>query len=263
MKCEYLPAAMGGTLTMNVKFKIKLLQKIYSELNKPFILGLSGGIDSCVCAYLLEEAKVPYGMFFIGIESSEKSFNDAKLIAESLNTTLNAIDLLPIYNIFFKYNSNCTFKYLDKKNIPDIEIGKMNLKARLRMIYQYYITNLYGGLVVGTENKSERYMGYATKYGDSACDIEPILDLCKAEVYYAANILNCPKQIINKEPSADLYDGQTDENEMGVSYKQLDEYLIHGSEKSYLSKEIIGEIENRHKKNLHKFEMQFPFIFKS
>ena len=100
-----------------------------------------------------------------------------------------------------------------------------NRMARERMCILYDLSAKYKALVVGTSNKSEIYAGYCTQYGDSACAFEPFAHLYKTEVWQMAKILNIPLEIINKTPTADLWEGQTDENEMGISYQLLDEIL--------------------------------------
>lgn len=108
------------------------------------------------------------------------------------------------------------------------EIALTNLAPRLRMISLYAVAAAENRLVAGTGNRSERYMGYFTKWGDGACDFNPIADLTVGEIYEFLRFLDAPEEIITKAPSAGLFEGQTDEAEMGVTYKAIDEYLLTG-----------------------------------
>ncbi|MCL2663484.1 MAG: NAD(+) synthase [Oscillospiraceae bacterium] len=126
--------------------------------------------------------------------------------------------------------------------------AEANIAPRLRMSALYAVAASENRLVAGTGNKSERYMGYFTKWGDGAFDFNPIADLTVTEVYKFLIHLDVPKRIINKAPSAGLYDGQTDEGEMGVSYKAIDEYLKSG----VCAPEDMAIIANYHRVSEHK-----------
>ena len=110
-------------------------------------------------------------------------------------------------------------------------------------------------LVAGTGNRSERYMGYFTKWGDGGCDFNPISDLTATEVFEFLRFLNAPPEIIEKPPSAGLFEGQTDEADMGISYKKIDEYLIHGT----ASGEDKALIEQFHAKTNHKRNLPLEY----
>jgi NAD+ synthase len=210
----------------------------------PFILGLSGGIDSAVCAALLKLADVPMCLYFIDVESSEQSAKDAKIIADSLSTPLQTICLDQSFNQLLG-DMKLTVS-ADRLNLV-----KGNIKARLRMIQQYTMANLHRGLVVGTENKSENIVGYATKHGDAACDVTFINDLTKTEVVYMAELLGIPQCIIDKKPSADLWPDQTDEGELGFTYQELDTFLLHLD--PLPCKDVIENIMTLYKNSRHKF----------
>ena len=130
-----------------------------------------------------------------------------------------------------------------------------NIAPRLRMTTLYAIGAEKGYLVAGTGNKSERYMGYFTKWGDGACDFNPIADLCATEIFDFLRYLGAPDHVVNKAPSAGLFEGQTDESEMGVTYAEIDAYL-RGEKVSPEAEKII---ERYHKSSLHK--MALPPIF--
>jgi len=128
------------------------------------------------------------------------------------------------------------------------EAAEINIAPRLRMAALYAIAASEGRLVAGTGNKSERYVGYFTKWGDGAFDFNPIADLTVTEIYEFLTFLDVPKRIIEKPPSAGLYDGQTDEGDMGVTYKAIDEYLQSG----VCEPEDMEIIANYHKLSAHK-----------
>lgn len=122
----------------------------------------------------------------------------------------------------------------------DLAIG--NLKARIRMSIIYYYANHKNYLVSGTGNKSEILIGYFTKHGDGACDMEPIGDLYKSEVFKLSEFLNVPQDIITKPPRAGLWNGQTDEDEIGMNYELLDQILYLYAEKDMKNTEIAGKL---------------------
>jgi NAD+ synthase len=155
------------------------------------IVGISGGIDSAV---VYELCKIAVG---------DKAWS---------------VDI-PIDNAYPPY------KYLIEQYNPSL-MAKANLKARLRMCILYLKANTHNLLVAGTGNKSELVMGYFTKYGDGGVDILPIGDLTKTEVKELAKRLGIPQEIINKPPSAGLWEGQTDEKEMGITYEMIDKVLM-------------------------------------
>ena len=125
-----------------------------------------------------------------------------------------------------------------------------NIAPRLRMTTLYAIGAARNMLVAGTGNRSERYMGYFTKWGDGACDFNPISDLTVGEIYEFLDYLNAPENIRKKAPSAGLFEGQTDESEMGVTYAAIDKYLLTGK----ASKKDLAVIERFHSRSTHKLE---------
>ena len=125
----------------------------------------------------------------------------------------------------------------------------VNIAPRLRMTTLYAVAQSRNALVAGTGNRSEGYLGYFTKWGDGAYDLNPIADLTVTEIYEFLEFLNAPDVICTKAPSAGLYDGQTDEQEMGIAYKQVDDYLITGQ---CDDPQALAKIEAMHKKSEHK-----------
>ena len=134
-------------------------------------------------------------------------------------------------------------EYLSMTQLEEDELSIGNLKARIRMTIIYYYANAKNYLVSGTGNKSEILIGYFTKYGDGACDIEPIGDLYKNDVYELAKFINVPQEIIEKPPRAGLWNNQTDEEEIGMSYDLIDQILYLYTEKDMKNSEIAEKLE--------------------
>ena len=180
------------------------------------VLGLSGGIDSALVAYLVAEAigadkllcvLMPYRT------SSPASRADAESVVERLGAASELVDISPMVDAFYE---------ADPEASP---LRRGNLMARERMAVLYDRSVTWGGLVVGTGNKTESLIGYTTLFGDAACAFNPIGDLYKSQVRQMAAAMGVPEAIIRKAPSADLWPGQTDEGEAGFSYPLLDRIL--------------------------------------
>ncbi len=216
------------------------------------VVGLSGGLDSTVVAYLSKEA---YGdgflPLFLPCRSEATDLEDVKLVEEFLGLKAEIVDLNQIYNAL------CSI-------FPDgTRISQANLKPRLRMITLYYFANSYNKLVVGTGNKSELMLGYFTKYGDGGVDLLPLGDLYKTEVREFARYLGVPEKILKKPPSAGLWEGQTDEGEIGLSYKELDKILRaieKGEDLSVFSQKSVERVKKMMERSSHKLKM--PEVFK-
>jgi len=214
----------------------KTIEKISSFLQEEFkkrnkqkaVLGISGGIDSALVAYLCKKANLDlYGL----ILPYKERGNEGRKIAESLNLQndhIITIDIAPLVDATVEIINNTFIKlnHLDKGNVM----------ARERMIIQYAVARSLNALVVGTENLSEYYLGYFTLYGDQACDISPISGLWKTQVRELSKYLKLPNWVIDKDPSADLWEDQTDEKEFGFTYKDAD-IILHCSQLLKLSKE--------------------------
>ncbi len=175
------------------------------------IIGISGGIDSSVVAALCVEALGKERVFGVLMPYGPQDMEDAYDIISFLGIQNKEINIKKIADQFDFLNLN--------------RITRGNVMARTRMIILYTLANQLNGLVVGTGNKSELEIGYFTKYGDGGVDLEPIGDLYKTEVWELAKHLGIPKHIIDKKPSAGLWEGQTDEGEFGMSYNELDAVL--------------------------------------
>ena len=207
---------------------------------KAYVLGLSGGVDSSLVAAIAKKAvgKDKLYCYAIDIDSNPKDVEDAKQVAKELDLNLEVINLSKTYH-----------SYLDELNGEEfIRLTKSNLKVRMRMVALFAYAQDHSGLVLGTDNMDERYVGYFTKYGDGAADVLPIVYLTKKEVREAAELYGLSSLLANRVPSAGLFDGQTDETEMGVKYEDLDKYLLGGK----VEKSVLERIEYLHRISEHK-----------
>ncbi len=219
---------------------------------KGIAVGLSGGVDSAVTAALCLKAMGRGRVLALIMPclSHRQDLADARIVAKRLGINVKSINLGPVYK--------ACLKILPRAN----QVTRANLKARLRMLTLYYFANKLDYLVCGTSNKSEILMGYFTKYGDGAEDIVPLGDLLKSQVKELARTLNIPPRIINKAPSAGLWPGQTDEDELGISYSRLDDILLRLSSRSkqIQPKGVVNKVKSRIKSTEHK--RQLPQICK-
>ena len=200
----------------------KVIDDLASQLknflgDRKAVVGISGGIDSSVIAYLCERSVGIKNVIGVMIPYGDQSTVDAELIVEDLHIPRQLVNIKPIVDAF----PNVDFMS---------KLAKGNIMARIRMTVLYNQANSNNGMVIGTTNKTEAAIGYYTKWGDGAVDVEPIADLYKTEVWEIAKVLGVPQKIIDKTPSAELWDGQSDEDELGITYKELDEILKMMSE---------------------------------
>ena len=210
-------------LTINCGFAAKILSAfIKDELSKSGfkkgILGLSGGLDSTVCAYLAVKALGPknvIGLIMPYGESFGGEMEDAQDVARRLKIRSKTIDIAPMVDAYFKTQPT--------KNL----VLRGNKMARERMSILYDHSAREKALILGTSNKTELLIGYGTIHGDMACAINPMGDLFKTQVRQLAAYLGVPKSIRSKPPTAGLWAGQTDENEIGMTYAEIDEILFH------------------------------------
>lgn len=223
-----------------------LKEKAEETHAKGFVFGLSGGIDSAVVAALSKRVFPDNSLGLImPCESIEEDAEHAKLVAEKINLETRTIDLTNTYRTLLESS-------FDSEN----KMAKSNIKPRLRMTTIYYYAQDLGYLVLGPSNASEWYLGYSTKYGDSGADIMPIANILKTDVFEIAKELGVPREIIEKKPSAGLWKGQTDENEMGFTYEVLDSYIRGESTPDEETKE---RIDRMHKNSAHKRVMAPQF----
>ena len=194
------------------------------------VLGLSGGIDSALVAYLTAESIGADKLLCVLLPyrtSSPSSQADAEEVVRRLGCASELVDISPMVDGHFGLESDAT------------ALRRGNFMARMRMAVLYDRSVTWGGLVVGTGNKTESLIGYTTLFGDSACAFNPIGDLYKSQVRQVAAAIGVPDQIIRKAPSADLWPGQTDETESGFDYPTLDRLLFWRIDK----RRSIDEVE--------------------
>lgn len=217
--------------------------KIIEAKAKGMVFGLSGGLDSAVVAALSIRI-FPQNTLAIIIpcHSLQADINDALDFIDKFNIPYKIIDVSKVYDSFIDLLN-------DKEKERSFKLAEANIKPRLRMTTLYYFANKLNYLVVGTGNKSELMIGYFTKYGDGGADILPLGNLLKSQVRELAEYLGIPKKIINKPPSAGLWEGQTDEKEIGISYEQLDKYL---KTEKLNNKIIEKKIQDKIIKSAHK-----------
>lgn len=212
---------------------------------KGVVLGISGGIDSAVVA---AAAKRAFPDDTLGVimpcHSSSDDEKDAMKVINALNIKYKKVVLDNVFDSFINEAGSA----FDKMAIA-------NVKPRLRMTTLYYYAAINSYLVAGTSNKSELTVGYFTKHGDSGVDMLPIASFVKRDVYRLARYFNIPEEIINKAPSAGLFDNQTDEDEMGITYNNLDNYILTGE----ASGEVKDKVDLLNYRSRHK--RSFPPIF--
>ena len=234
---------------MNLKEYLDVIVKFLQDYLKDnhqdcYVLGISGGVDSSLVAALAKKAvgKDKLFAYAMPIDSLVDDENDAVRLAKHLDINYEVVDLTDAYH-----------KLVEKYEATGVKLDlstKGNLKARMRMATLYAFAQNKHGLVLGTDNKDERYTGYFTKFGDGGVDLLPIANLLKREVVEACLLLGIPEDLAKRVPSAGLYQGQTDEKEMGITYQDLDDYLL-GKEVSPEAKE---RIERLHRISAHKRE---------
>jgi NAD+ synthase len=205
------------------------------------VLGMSGGIDSAVCAALLKQALGADRVVTVMMPCHSLALDEehARLAADALGVKMLTLDLSQVYDGYCRSLETI---------VKPSDIAAANIKPRLRMITLYALAQTLGYLVCGTGNKDELTVGYFTKYGDGGCDFMPLADLTKGEVWAVARRLHIPQVLIDKAPSAGLWEGQTDEKEMGLTYAALDAY-VSGEP---LDEKCRREIERRKKASEHK-----------
>lgn len=204
---------------------------------KGVVLGMSGGLDSSVLAVLCHRA---FPRSILGVimpcYSCPEDMEHAQAVAGKFSIPTETVVLDTVFDALIKVLPP-----------PEAEPGvkrmaSANLKARLRMVTLYYFANQFKYMVVGSSNRCELSVGYFSKYGDGGSDILPLGSLVKGQIRELAVFLGIPRQIVDKPPSAGLWEGQTDEDEMGFSYEELDRYLVSGEASDALRKKIESMI---------------------
>ena len=202
------------------------------------VFGNSGGKDSALVGILCKAA-CDNTVGVIMPCSSKRNYGedaeDGRALAGQFGIETRVVDLTPV--------REAELKALEGAAVLN-DMALTNIAPRLRMTTLYAIGAAENRLVAGTGNRSETYMGYFTKWGDGASDFNPIADLCATEVFAFLRFLNAPASIVEKAPSAGLFEGQTDEAEMGVTYAAIDNYLLHGEVNEH-DKAIIDRYHSR------------------
>ncbi len=255
MNQKQIVAEMETLPKIDVKFEIIrridfIKQTLMKSGLKHLILGISGGIDSCTCGRLaqlaineLNEGDSDYRFVAVRLPYAEQTDEtEAQLSLDFIQPSANVC-------VNVQQSSDAihqsTLDALAQENLLPkseslLDFTRGNVKARMRMIAQYEIGGILGGLVIGTDHSAENITGFYTKYGDGACDLVPLFGLNKRQVRALASHLGAPEQLINKAPTADLESldpGKTDEDALGLTYDQIDDFLE--------GKKIDAEAEQR------------------
>ena len=223
--------------------RVAFVKELLAESGaKGIVYGNSGGKDSALVGIICKAAcdnTVGLIMPCSSRRNYELDAKDGETVAKQFNIETRTIDLTPVKEAMLSQLGSVT------------EVSKMadvNIAPRLRMTTLYAVAASEGRLVAGTGNRSEAYVGYFTKWGDGAHDFNPIGDLTVTEIFEFLRYLNAPSCIIDKAPSAGLFDGQTDEDEMGFKYAELDELLLTG----HTNDRAAAIIERMHRNSAHK-----------
>ncbi|WP_338972887.1 NAD(+) synthase [Spiroplasma endosymbiont of Panorpa germanica] len=227
------------------KYKDELVNFIREETKKAnakgVIVGVSGGIDSAVMSLLAKEAfPDDYLTVWMPIQSSQEDLDCVNELIQKHHLNNVKVDLLSVFQSIKTE--------LQKTNLPVSDLALANTKARLRMSSLYGLGQSKNYLVLGTDNAVEWHIGYFTKFGDGGCDLLPLVHLLKGEVSDLGKILEVPTSIIKRPPTASLWEGQTDEKEIGFSYNEIDDYLC--GKKS--NPELKNRVDSLHKISEHK-----------
>lgn len=255
---------MGG-LSANTELLRKILVGfIKDEVHKvgvqKAVLGLSGGIDSALVVFIAAEALGPENVHAICMpykSSNPESEAHARLVAQACGVNFCVVPITPMVDSYFEM-------FPDANNMR-----RGNKMARERMTILFDHSALLSALVLGTSNKTELLLGYGTLYGDMASALNPIGDLYKSQVWQLSEAMGVPKEVIDKKPSADLWAGQTDEEELGFSYRQVDELLYRMVDLRMTRVELLADgfdpsfVDDIYKKvqNSH-FKRRLPVIAK-
>lgn len=231
---------------------------------KNLVLGISGGIDSSTCGRLAQlavnelndEQEIEQYQFIavrlpFGVQADEADAQQAlNFIEPSHCVTTNIMD--GANGIHNEVLSALSSSNLLSASDGQIDFSKGNVKARARMVSQYHIAGIIGGLVIGTDHSAENITGFFTKWGDGACDLAPLFGLSKRQVRMLASKLGAPTILVEKAPTADLEDldpGKTDEDALGITYDQLDDFLEGKEVSEYVQNHIIGiYLKTQHKR---------------
>ncbi len=219
-------------------------EKVNESKTSGVIIGLSGGLDSSVTAYMCSKSLKKdqiLGIIMPTVTTPDQDVEDAVSVAENLGIDY---EIIHVDHLIEPFNELCAHA-VDKSqvNAEGRELANANLKARIRMMVLYYHANDLKRLVIGTGNRTELLVGYFTKHGDGGVDILPIGNLYKTDVRKLASHVGVPLGIIKKAPTAGLWAGQTDEEELGIKYELLDQILYLLVDKKLKDREIAEKLE--------------------
>ena len=219
------------------KLILWIRDKVLAAGCKGVVVGVSGGLDSSVLAVLCHRA-FPQSMLGVLMPcySSHEDMEHARSMVSQFSIPIKTVVLDTVFDTLLKALPN------DSGDPSVNRLAEGNLKARLRMLTLYYFANRLKYMVAGSGNRSELSIGYFTKHGDGGVDILPLGGLVKGQVKELGSFLGIPQEIIDKPPSAGLWQGQTDEGELGLSYDELDRYLITGEASNELTERIESMI---------------------
>ena len=237
-----------------VKIKDLIRNTVWSARAKGIVVGISGGIDSAVVCALCCKALSAENVIGVSMPVSSNEPQDAEDAEELCKKFGVELITVPL--------ESARTAFLSLPHITDTPLLRGNIAARLRMVTLYNIAAAKGYLVCGTSNKTEYMIGYSTKWGDSAADLQPLLHLWKKDVYLLAKELGVPKVIIEKTPSAGFWKGQSDEGELGISYAEIDTALINlEKSKGIPQNPIEDKILELVKKSAHKRDPALSYLF--
>ena len=241
-------------INLKIDKTVEWLREKVAEANcKGLVVGVSGGIDSAVVAYLIKKAFPENSVGVImSIKSSPKDREDALKVINGCGMKYLDLELSEPQNAILDMVTD-QLKETDLYKEENVRLTDANLRARVRMSTVYTVANNLGYLVVGTDNAAEVHTGYFTKYGDGGVDLIPIANITKREVYEWAKALGVHEDVLNRAPSAGLWEGQTDEKEMGTTYDMIDA-VVEGriDEVPAKDQEIIERLHriSEHKRNM-------------
>ncbi|MFH1257771.1 MAG: NAD+ synthase [Candidatus Micrarchaeota archaeon] len=214
-----LDAALKKKFAVSKKDEQQLVSSIRKYFHgagkKKAVIGISGGVDSALVCYLACKALGPQNVFAYHLPyvQNERDGRDAENLAKMLGANFKQIDIRRAVDTLTD-----TYK-------PSTRIASGNIRVRARMMALFTFAHMHEGLVIGTGNRTELLLGYFTKFGDGGCDVLPIGNYYKTQVWEMAKLSGLPEHIINKVPSAGMWEGQTDEKEIGVTYSEIDKIL--------------------------------------
>ena len=251
---------MANKSKQKIEKIIEFIENTWAKQSMQYaVIGVSGGIDSAVSLSLLARSLPKQNIFPVLLPYGRQNMDDAKTIC--VWNSISQENLIEL-NIKKVVDTICS-----QRNIPSSDkVRRGNVMARVRMIFVYDLAKAKNALVCGTENKSEHYLGYFTRFGDAASDIEPLISLYKTQVRDLALELGIPQQILTKHPSAGLWSEQTDEDELGFTYEQADQVLTELIDKKKkvdsiviekISPETIQRINARVQSN--RFKLEVPY----